>query len=339
MPIKVKLIGQKSSSGRGVGYYRDFLERSLNSLPDIDLVNTGEDIDHYTFFDLFYPTLPFHKSKPTVVTVHDLTPLVLSELYPKGIKGTFNLIHQRLSLMNVQAIITDSHCSKKDLSLLFHLSEDKIFAIPLASDPEYQKHVSEETLKTVAGKYNLPSEFILTVAGGPNPNKNLPALAEACSELHIPLVIVGGGVAKKLPDGPVHPELRDLVKLQTYRHVMILGFVPTPDLSAIYRLSNLYCQPSLYEGFGLPLLEAMNTGTLVVSSNKSSLPEIYSDKTITFNPSSVGSMVKALEKALNLTDHQKQHYIRAAQHKAYDFSWDLTARATLSVYKRVLKSQ
>lgn len=336
MKIKVKLIGQESSAGRGVGFYHDFLEESLKALPGIQLTDSDPDIVHYTFFDLFHPTLPFAKDKPTVVTVHDLTPLVLPDLYPKGVKGTLKLIRQRLSLAGAKAIITDSHCSKKDLVHYFRLPSSKIYVTPLAADPVYQKNVSQEQLDAISKKYHLPSEFILTVAGGPNPNKNLPFLAEATEELHIPLVIVGGGVVKPLPEGKLHAELRDLAKLKTYNHLILPGFVPTEDLSAIYRLATLYCQPALYEGFGLPLLEAMICGCLIVSSNTSSLPEIYPDKSITFNPKSKSSLLKALEKALNLTDHQKQHYIRASQHKSFDFSWSKTARMTEAVYQRVL---
>src|SRR5258708_1250904 len=144
--VKVRLIGQLSSSKRGVGVYYDSLRSSLKNQSGIYLTDADPDVVHYTFFDLFYPTLPFVKDKPTVVTIHDLTPLVLSNLYPKGIKGFFNLVLQRVSLFNVSAVITDSNCSKEDISRIFRLPKRKIFVTSLAVDPAYQKSVQKKFL-------------------------------------------------------------------------------------------------------------------------------------------------------------------------------------------------
>lgn len=336
MPINVQLIGQPSSSGRGVGFYHQFLSDWLSAHKDVAVVSREPDLVHYTYFDLFYSTLPISKPKPTIVTIHDVTPLVLPNLYPKGIKGSVALWRQKLALKNVAAVITDSQNSRKDIHHYLQVPKSKIFITPLAVDPIFAKSVTATKLAEVRARYKLPSEFVLVVAGGPNPNKNLPALAQATADLHIHLVIVGAGVAQDLPPGRLHPELKDLRALKKFTHLITPGFVSSPDLAAIYKLASVYCQPSLYEGFGLPLLEAMTAGSLVVSSNTSSLPEIYPDQTISFNPNRPGKLLHALEKALNLRDRQKQAYIRAAQHRASDFSWRQTAQATYQVYQQIV---
>lgn len=340
--IKVDLIGSGHSSGmpagsvgRGVGYYTQFLAKALSKIGSVELTSKDPDVIHYPFFDLFYPTLPLIKRSPTIVTIHDLTPLILSHLYPKGIKGSLNLILQRLSLQSAKAIITDSHNSKEDIVDLFHFPKNKIFPIALAVDPMYAESVSAKNMDRIKKKYNLPEKFVLAVSAGPNPNKNLPRLAEVTKELNIPFVIVGKGMTQTL-HRPVHPELKDLVRLHEYDHILYPGFVPSKDLSGFYRLATLYCLPSLYEGFGLPLLEAMTAGCPVVSSNSSSLPEIFYPGAITFDPASRRDMKKAISKALSLNNKDKQSHIKKGLARSKDFSWEKTAQATLEVYRSVL---
>lgn len=104
--IKVFLDSGTHSQGRGVGFYAENLAKGLEKLSDVTLTDANPDLIHYPFFDLFYPTLPYKKLKPTIVTIHDVTPLVMSDRYPKGIKGTINFFRQWLSLQSVSAIIT-----------------------------------------------------------------------------------------------------------------------------------------------------------------------------------------------------------------------------------------
>ncbi|MBU1200470.1 glycosyltransferase family 4 protein [Patescibacteria group bacterium] len=337
--IKLQLNSGIHSKGRGVGFYAENLTKALAKNPSVILAcpeSNQIDIVHYTYFDLFYPTLPFNKTHPTVVTIHDLTPLILPHLYPKGLKGTFNLIRQRLSLLNVSAIITDSQNSRRDLIKLFMFSPEKVFVTPLAADKIYKTTPSPISVGKIKSKFNLPEKFILTVAGGPNPNKNLPALAEATKALKIPLVVVGGGMTKELPPGKTHKELKDLVKLKSYSHIITPGFISNKELLAFYSLATLYCQPSLYEGFGLPVLEAMHAGCLLVSSNTSSLSEIYPPGTITFDPQSQDSLQNALTKAFNLTQKQRNGLVNNAKEVAKQFSWKKTAQKTIDVYTQVL---
>lgn len=337
-PLKVNIISAAGSAGRGVGFYAENLKTALSKIKTISLTDKNPDIIHYPFFDLFYKTLPLFKSKKTIVTIHDLTPLILKNKYPKGVKGTISLIYQRFSLLNVKAIITDSNSSRQDILKLFKIPKEKVHVVYLSCNPVFSNPVSKARLDSVREKYHLPKKFILGGTGHPNPNKNLPLLAKVTKKLNIPLVLVGGGMTQKLPNGPVHPELKDLKKLQYFNHIVYTGFVPTKDLVAIYKLSILYCLPSLYEGFGITLLEAMSAGTLLVSSNTSSLPELYGKAAITFDPDNEEDLKKALIKALNLSSSQKKILIKKGLFQAKKFSWNKAATETANIYNLVARN-
>ncbi len=334
-PIKVHIVNGEHSKGRGVGFYTENLIKALSKLHEIVLDSPKPELIHYPFFDLFYHTLPFRKSKPTVVTIHDLTPLVMAARYPKGIKGSINLALQRLALTNISAIITDSFSSKKDITDIFSIPEGKVFVTPLAVDSLFSKALNSKQLSLIKKRYHLPEKFVLCVAGGPNPNKNLPLLAQATKELDIPLVLVGKGLLQEVPEN-VHPELIDLLDIKSHKHIQFPGFVPTEDLVGMYQLATVYCQPSLYEGFGLTLLEAMTVGCLIVSSDSSSLPEIYHETANQFNPLSLDSLKKSLTTALELPFKHRQINITQGKERAKYFSWEKTAKETLKVYNSVL---
>lgn len=332
--LKIFISAGDHSTGRGVGVYAQHLIDQFKKEKTVILTDQNPDIIHYPFFDPFYLTLPFKKEKPTVVTIHDLTPLVLSDRYPKGIRGTIKLFLQWFSLRSVSAIITDSENSKKDIEKYFRTPPEKIFVTPLAVDDDYRKKPTPSLLKAVKEKFRLPDKFVLTLAAGPNPNKNIPSLAEVTDRIGIPLVVVGKDWLQEIKQ-PVEAELIDLVRIQIYNHVSYPGFVSNEDFNCMLHLASVYVQPSLYEGFGLPLLEAMTTGCLVASSRSSSLPEIYYEGAITFNPKSLSSMEKAVAKALALSPARKQKHIELGKEKSKEFTWKKTAMATLEVYKKI----
>ncbi len=129
-----------------------------------------------------------------------------------------------------------------------------------------------------------------------------------------------------------------MVRLQVYPHIIRPGFVSNEDLNIMYRMALCHVQASLYEGFGLPLLESMTTGCPVVSSNSSSLPEIYHQDTITFNPTSLKSMEKAIKKVLEMSEKAKKRYIEINRIKSKQFTWQKTAKLTEAVYKKVYEN-
>lgn len=334
--LKVLISAGDHSAGRGVGVYAQHLIDQFKKEKTVILTDQNPDLIHYPFFDLFFPTLPLKKEKPTIVTIHDVTPLVLSDRYPKGIRGTIKFIRQWYSLRSVSAIITDSENSKKDIEKYLRVSPEKIYVTPLAVDDDYHKKPTTTDLKRVKEKFHLPDKFVLTLAAGPNPNKNIPSLAEVTDRIGIPLVVVGKDWLQEVKQ-PVEAELIDLVRIQIYNHVAYPGYVSNEDFNAMLHLASVYIQPSLYEGFGLPLLEAMTTGCLVASSRTSSLPEIYYEGAITFNPKNLSSMEKAINKALSLSPAKKQKHIELGKAKSKEFTWKKTAALTLEVYKKIVK--
>lgn len=350
--IRVKLEGARHSIGRGVGLYRNHLILALKARPEIELVNEKPNLVHYPFFDPFYPTVPQRLVSPTVVTIHDLTPLVLPEYYPIGVRASICLMSQKQALKNISAIITDSHSSKKDIVKILKINPEKIFVTYLAVDEVYSKTPTDKTLAKVREKYHLPEKFILYV-GGVNPNKNLVRFANSAIKLNVPVVFVGSEFAKTpvetlsikklLGLQSVHPELREFTNLKEIiknnSQFYVLGFVSSEDLNVIYRLARLYCQPSLYEGFGLPVLEAMTAGCLIVSSNSGSLSEIYPLGTITFDPKNQQDIETALQKALSSKKKDRDNLIKVGQEKAAKFSWEKTANDTKEVYLSVLKQK
>jgi glycosyltransferase involved in cell wall biosynthesis len=347
--IKVKIEGGEDSAGRGVGFYRNNLVSALGELDGVEVVVENSDLVHYTFFDLFYHTLPNSSDVPTVVTIHDLTPLVLPEYYPMGIRAKLNFDRQKMALKNVSAIITDSNNSKKDIVDILKIKPEKVFVTYLAVDNAYSKTPTDKTLIEVREKYHLPKKFILYV-GGINANKNLVRLAKAAIKLNVHLVFVGSefvkypvetfSLKKLLGIQKVHPEIKQFEKLQQLAAgnplFHFLGFVSAGELNTIYHLASLYCQPSLYEGFGLPLLEAMTAECPIISSNSGSLPEIYPEGTINFDPEDQSEIESALKKGLNLNKKDRENLIKAGKEKASGFSWKKTAQETYNIYLSIL---
>lgn len=349
MKIKVNLVSHKGSGSRGIGFYEKYLAQSLLSTGKVEFSTLGSDIIHYPFFDLFYHSLPLIKLKPTIVTIHDLTPLVMSKYYPVGIRGRLNFFFQKLSLRGVNAIITDSENSRRDTIKILNINPSKIFVTPLACDGEYAKVPSHRQVAATKKKYHLPDRFLLFV-GGINVNKNLLTLIKASLKANIPLVLVGGEFTKPVLKNTsiknllglqvVHPEVAHVENIKMYlkefsQNIRTLGFVSNQELNHIYRLATAYVQPSFYEGFGLPLLEAMTTGCLTISSKASSLPEIYPKGSITFNPDSQAELIQAINRVLKLSLRERTLLRNDALARASDFSWNITASKTLSIYQKV----
>lgn len=337
---------------RGVGFYTKRLIQALRliKVPDfsVRLIEQGEipkdaDLIHYPYFDLFFLSLPIRKPKPTVVTIHDVIPLIFPEHYPKGIRGWLKLQIQKFSLKRVSAVITDSKNSKGDIVRYLDFPKERIFVVPLAPGDEFKPI-------TIKQKYNLPERFVLYV-GDINWNKNIPGLVQACEKVKIPLVIVGKQ-AKSRDYDKTHPENQDLVWLQSaisnraagkafgdarqQSAIIPTGFVPTKDLVAIYNLASVYCQPSFYEGFCLPVLEAMACGTPVVCSKVSSLPEVVDDVAIFVDPNDYNSIAEGIKKVIEnkkLSETLRKRGLLQAR----KFSWQKTARETIRVYAKVIE--
>lgn len=329
-------------SVRGIGYYTRNLLDHLRRNKNIKLVDSSEDAEvvHFPYFDLFFNTLKPISGKKNVVTVFDVVPLLYPKHYPPGIKGKINLRRQKHALSKVDAVITISETSKKDIVRFLDVPESKIYPIHLAQSREFKELAVSTILGRVVEKYKLPRQFVLYV-GDVNYNKNLPALAEACSKIDTPLIIVG----KQATDQDVdlhHPENRSfaqfLKKFKDSPNVLRLGYVETEDLVKIYNLATVYCQPSLYEGFGLPILEALSCGTPVAASKIQAHVEMAEGCCVFFDPRRAKDTAQALEK---LISDQALRKALATKGSVWvkGYSWDKTATVTEQVYANLLQSK
>ena len=346
------------NSVRGVGYYTKnlvaALQREVSTNPgfknfQIDLIENSTnlqsksyDLIHYPYFDPFFLTLPFKSNIPTIISMHDLIPLELKNMYPVGIKGWLKWQFQRYKARQANYIITISHYSKYIISDLLHYPVDKIYVTYLAADNSFKKIKDSKKLSSIKKKYNLPSKFVLYL-GDINRNKNIPTLVESCLKLKYPLVIVGSSATEKVDD---HPWTKDLIWLQsqaqehesTSELLLLLGYVPNDDLPSIFNLATIYCQPSYSEGFGLPLVQAMQSGLPVVYSQASSLPEVMDYNGESFDPYQSDDLTRALKK-LWTNPKLLSQYSKSGLARAKIFSWRNVALQTLAVYQLALLNE
>lgn len=341
MPTSVYLETSPLRSGhahRGIGTYTRQLQRALQKLSAIKLSPLPQpaDVIHYPYFDFFTASLPLLKTKPTIVTIHDAIPLQFPTHYPVGFKGSVALLHQRLALLSVAAVITDSQASKKALVKHLGIPGSKINVVPLAADPELN-YQSKDVQESTAKKYRLPAEFILYV-GDINYNKNLPMLIAALAELpnNIQLVLVG----KNFKSQPI-PEW-EAIALALEKHqvgdrvVMLQNVESTADLAAIYSQAVAYVQPSLAEGFGLPILEAMQCHCPVVCFNQSSMAEVGGDHAVYPESVSISNLAKAIKTVLTWKAHDRRKWVIQAYSWSQTFSWKKSAEQTAIVYQSVV---
>lgn len=336
---------------RGTGSYTDNLVKAFKKYDHRnkyklfvrgELLPKNVDLTHYPYFEPFFLTLPLRKPVPTVVTVHDLTPLVFPDHFPRGLRGEIKWQIQRLALKGVKAIIADSECSKKDVAKFTGISEEKIFVVYLAAGEGFKKVQSSSAswqikVQSLRKKYNLPEKFALYV-GDVAWNKNLPRLVEAVKKINISLVMVGKALVEKDFERN-NPWNQDLVKIwklcEGDEKVIRLGFTPTQDLMMIYNLATVFTMPSIYEGFGLPILEAMSCGCPVVTTKESSLPEVAGSAALYVDAFSVESIARGICEVFNnkklSEDLTRYGYIQAKK-----FSWEKVARQTCGVYEKVL---
>lgn len=295
------------------------------------------DVVHYPYFDLFFHTLPLHKEAKTVVTIHDVIPLIFPQRYKPGVKGMIRFFLQLMSLRTVSAIITDSECSKKDIMKYLGMPKEKIHVVYLAGNPGMRRQASE-VVRRVALQYKLPQKYVLYV-GDINYNKNLPRCIEAFSKLpdEYSLVMVGRSLKNiDIPEGAALQEAIQKNKVDS--RVLLLTEVPKDpiaDLAAIFTQASLYIQPSLYEGFGLSVLDALQCGVPVVSSNTSSLPEIGGTIVEYCNPYDSEDMARAMINVLS----RKQSMIgrKVLEKHADHFRWEKTAEKTAKIYEKVVE--
>ena len=336
-----------ASAGRGVGVYTRELVRALKEFEKEHnyLLFTNKEkppkpaqLIHYPYFDPFFLTLPLIKRKPTIVTVHDMIPLVFPKQFPRGVKGEVKWQMQKMSLKGARAIITDSEHSKNDIATIVGIQREKIFVVPLAISSEIKRVSDEKKLKDVQDTYHLPSKFIMYV-GDINWNKNITGLLQACSIVRkhhsdIHLVLVGKSFSNTnlAEQQEIHAQI-DATGLHDVVHMV--GGVSNDDLSALYSLATVYVQPSMYEGFGFPILEAMSCGCPVVAGNNSSQIEI-AGPSVVVNTKDEKEIAKGIEVVLDMTSEQRHERIQKGIVWSTIYSWKKVAKKTVEVYEHVI---
>lgn len=298
----------------------------------------------------WYLTLPFqlrnHKldfifnpsSVPTffkfkqkyIITIHDLSPIIFTKTHKFG----KNLIYRYLlpkTLKEAYGIIADSNNTKEDIIKYFGLPAGKIKVVYPGVDKKYKLIDKKIILEKIKNRYKLPNKFILNV-GTLEPRKNIESLLRVFSKikknLNYYLVIVG-------IKGWKYKKIFSLInKLKIKNKVIFTGYIKETDLPAIYNLASLFVYPSLYEGFGLPPLEAMACGCPTVISNVSSLPEVCGEAAYYINPYTINSISKGIEKALGDKNLRKK-MIEDGLKQAKKFNWGKTSREILKIYEQL----
>jgi glycosyltransferase involved in cell wall biosynthesis len=282
-----------------------------------------------------YYLMPYRPGIPTVMTVYDLIPLRFPQFVSARARLLFRLA-MTLALRASDQVIAISEATQRDLHRLFHLSKEKIQVIPLAAGENFHPPAREE-IERVRAQYNLPDEYVLYL-GINKPHKNLPRLVEAWAHLtrqpafgDEKLVIAGAW-------DPRYPQVKQLAaRLNLTQAIIFLGSIPEADLPALFGAARLFVFPSLYEGFGLPVLEALSCGTPVACSHTASLPEVAGEAAIYFDPAGPDRIAEVLAKTLNNAPLLEDLRARGLE-RAGKFSWRRTAQQTVQVYRQVRRS-
>jgi len=275
-----------------------------------------------------------------VVTIHDMSRLLFET--GSGMRIAARRFLLRRGLLRAQRIMAVSEATRRDVHSALNIPADRIRLVYNAPNPDFFQQAPAARARAILERYQIDYPFLL-YAGNIRPQKNIPRLVEAFAvarehlsrhpvyrNLH--LVIIGDEISR-------YPSVRRaVIQTRVEKAVRFLGFVPFEALRVFFESAALFVFPSLYEGFGLPPLEAMATGTPVVASNVSSLPEVLGDAALLVNPENVFDIARAIQEVL-LDQDLRQELIGKGKAQAARYSWERTAREVLEVYRDVGESR
>ncbi len=275
-------------------------------------------------------TTPFRLKMPCVTTIHDILHITGKEYFsfPKRLYARAIIAH---ACKVSKAIIVDSEFTKRELMDAFPIADERLHVVHLGISPNYFKKYIKSDIDSFQKKFGLVKPIIL-YAGSLKPHKNVDVLISAYANMkhrsEYQLAFSGDSIKERR-------ELWDLIKQKGLTgDIVDIGRVSQSDLALAYQAASVVVLPSLYEGFGFSILEAMASGTPAIGARAGSIPEVMDDGGILFDPYSVEELSVALERVLNDTDFQRQLVQRGMQNIAR-FSWDKCAEETFQIYKDV----
>jgi len=297
----------------------------------LELARAQPDLFHYPHFDLPYAT-----PGCVVATIHDLKYIVRPDFFPTIGKAKRLIMKQMMSFtcQRAQYIISDSRNTAQDLTKHLGIPKSKIHIVHLGVDPRFFLHPSLQEIRNLNTRYDLNPPYLLFV-GERRPHKNIVHLIEAFSLFHrmvrqpYQLVIAGRRYSDyQIPEKTVQDTgLKD--------HIRFIDNLPDTDLPSLYRGAEAFVLPSYYEGFGLPILEAMASSIPVVATNCSSLPEVVGKAGLLVDPDDSEAIALALCKVIS-GGELREHCIIAGLEQARLFTWERCARLTYEAYREAL---
>jgi glycosyltransferase involved in cell wall biosynthesis len=290
------------------------------------LDNIRADVAHFT-----NGMLPLGTSAARVVTIHDMS----LKLYPECHPPRRLLINRPLlgvAARVADAVVTVSHSARRDLLAVYNIPADRVMVVHEAAGPDFQPIADRARRTRIRMRYGLPERFALYV-GAIEPRKNLRRLMEAFAQAR------RAGISHELVCvGPYGWSSRDLYEhidsLGLRRVVHFTGYVPVEDLPVIYNLGEFFVFPSIYEGFGLPVIEAMACGLPVITANTSSLAEVAAGAGATVDPHDVDALTAAIRTLATDAERRRELSERGLA-RAQQFSWTRSAKEMLALYGRV----
>ncbi len=304
-------------------------EYSLSELFSISKIANRTSTD---FFHAPHYVVPLNLKLPFVVTIHDLIHLRFPQYFSAHKRAYARWMFRRVC-KDARRILTVSQCTKRDLISEFGTPEEKISVCYVGVSRSYSVPVYEEEISQFIGEYSLPKDYLLFI-GNLKPHKNVSGLIEAWAKLpdsvRPVLLIVGEGKKYRLSLE------RRIQSLGRAKEVFFTGSLPEDSMRPLYRCATACVQPSWYEGFGSPPLEAMASGIPVAVSNRGSLPEIASDAALVFDPGDAESFRHALEKILTDQDLRRS-LMEKGLRRAQEFTWERTALMTLQTYREIIQ--
>ena len=278
-----------------------------------------------------YYLMPYIAVAPTLLTLYDLIPILFPEHSTRRARLLFRWA-TGLALHAARRCLAISNATRRDVLAHFRIDPAQITTVPLAADPAFAPQ-PPESVAALRARLNLPQRFILYL-GSNKPHKNLTRCIEAFSRMakHTAHLVVAGAWL------PKYPEARQrATALRLDDRITWLGPVAGPDQPALYTAATLFVFPSLYEGFGLPPLEAMACGTPVICSDTSSLPEVAGDAALLVDPMDAGALAATLDRVWSDAGLQQTMRVKGLE-QAQRFSWSTNARETLVIYRKIVEN-